>query len=162
MQNKEALIEYLEDQWQSIHEASSIRFRPLIELIVGLDEENRNAGLTAIAKHFISTLSLHYLDIMSIFQQKAEQEEIDLEEREGTFHDTLESSFPLMLGLSSNIFIQSLNDLLTLSNITVGLYRLSHVDSAESAQRWMYKLPKLYHSQLAQEHLIINAKDTPY
>ncbi len=96
------------------------------------------------------------------FAQRAEQEEIDLEEREGTFHDTLEASFPLMLGLSSNISIQSLNDLLTLSNITIGLYRLSHVDSAERAQRWMYKLPKLYHSQLAQEHLIINAKDTPY
>src|SRR5438128_12609904 len=86
MQNKEALIEHLEDQWQSVHEASSIRFRPLIEFAMSLEEENRNAGLTAIAQHFISTLSLHYLDIMSIFQQKAEQEEIDLEKREGTFH----------------------------------------------------------------------------
>jgi hypothetical protein len=162
MQNKEASIEHLEDQWRSLHEASSIRFRPLIEFAMSLDEENRNAGLTAIAQHFISTLSLHYLDIMSIFQQKAEQEEIDLEEREGTLHDILEASFPLMLGLNSNISIQSLNDLLTLSNITIGLYRLSHVDSAESAQRWMYKLPKLYHSQLAQEHLIINAKDTTF
>jgi phospholipid N-methyltransferase len=143
-------------------EASSIRFRPLIEFAMSLDEENRNAGLTAIAQHFISTLSLHYLDIMSIFQQKAEQEEIDLEEREGTFHDILEASFPLMLGLSSNISIQSLNDLLTLSNITVGLYRLSHVDSAERAQRWMYKLPKLYHSQLAQAHLLISSIDTTF
>jgi len=163
MQNKEALIEHLENQWRSVDEPTSIiTLKRIIEFIVGLEEENRNAGLTAIAQHFISTLSLHYLDIMSIFQQKAEQEEIDLEEREGTFHDTLEASFPLMLGLSSDISIQSLNDLLTLSNITVGLYRLSHVDSAERAQRWMYKLPKLYHSQLAQEHLIINAKDTPY
>ena len=65
--------------------------------------------------------------------------------------------FPLMLGLSSNISIQSLNDLLTLSNITVGLYRLSHVDSAERAQRWMYKLPKLYYSQLEQAHLLISS-----
>ncbi len=162
MQNKEASIKHLENQWRSVDEASSIRFRPLIELIVSLDEEDRTAWLTEIAKHLANILCQHFLEMLVIFAQRAEQEEIDLEEREGTFHDTLEASFPLMLGLSSNISIQSLNDLLTLSNITIGLYRLSHVDSAERAQRWMYKLPKLYHSQLAQEHLIINAKDTPY
>ena len=162
MQNKEASIKHLENQWRSVDEASSIRFRPLIELIVSLDEEDRTAWLTEIAKHLANILCQHFLEMLVIFAQKAEQEGIDLEEREGTFHDTLEASFPLMLGLSSNISIQSLNDLLTLSNITIGLYRLSHVDSAERAQRWMYKLPKLYHSQLAQEHLIINAKDTPY
>ncbi len=147
MQNKEASIKHLENQWRSVDEASSIRFRPLIELIVSLDEEDRTAWLTEIAKHLANILCQHFLEMLV---------------REGTFHDTLEASFPLMLGLSSNISIQSLNDLLTLSNITIGLYRLSHVDSAERAQRWMYKLPKLYHSQLAQEHLIINAKDTPY
>jgi len=87
MQNKEALIEHLENQWRSVDEPTSIiTLKRIIEFIMGLEEENRNAGLTAIAKHFISTLSLHYLDIMSIFQQKAEQEEIDLKEREGTFH----------------------------------------------------------------------------
>ncbi len=87
MQNKEALIEHLENQWRSVDEPTSIiTLKRIIEFIVGLEEENRNAGLTAIAQHFISTLSLHYLDIMSIFQQKAEQEEIDLKEREGTFH----------------------------------------------------------------------------
>ena len=162
MQNKEASIKHLENQWRSVDEASSIRFRPLIELIVSLDEEDRTAWLTEIAKHLANILCQHFLEMLVIFAQRAEQEEIDLEEREGTFHDTLEASFPLMLGLSSNISIQSLNDLLTLSNITIGLYRLSHVDSAERAQRWMYKLPKLYHSQLAQEHLIINAKDTTF
>ncbi len=162
MQNKEASIKHLENQWRSVDEASSIRFRPLIELIVSLDEEDRTAWLTEIAKHLANILCQHFLEMLVIFAQRAEQEEIDLEEREGTFHDTLEASFPLMLGLSSNISIQSLNDLLTLSNITVGLYRLSHVDSAERAQRWMYKLPKQYRSQLAQAHLIINAKDTTF
>ncbi len=155
-------IEYLEDQWQSIYEPASIPLKRIIEFAVGLDEGIRTEGLTVIAKHFANILNLHFLDIMSTFQQKAEQEGMDLEEREGTFHDILAASFPVMMGLSSNISIQSLDDLLTLSNITSGLYKLSHVDSAERAQRWMYKLPKLYYSQLAREHLIINAKDTPY
>jgi hypothetical protein len=96
-------IEHLEDQWRSLHEPTSIALKRIIEFAMSLNEENRNAGLTAIAQHFISTLSMHYLDIMSIFQQKAEQEEIDLKEREGTFHDTLEASFPLMLGLRGTI-----------------------------------------------------------
>ena len=163
MQNKEASIEHLENQWRSVHEPTSIiTLKRIIEFIMSLDEENRTAWLTEIAKHLANISCQHFLEMLVIFTQRAEQEGIDLKEREETFHDILNVSFPLMLGLSSNISIQSLNDLLTLNNITIGLYRLSHVDSAERAQRWMYKLPKLYHSQLAQEHLIINAKDTPY
>ncbi len=151
-------IEYLEDQWRGVHESSSNTLKRIVEFVGNLDEEYRTAGLTAIAEYFANALSLHFLDIMSTFQQKAEQEGIDLDEREGTFHDILSESYPVMMELNRNIFIQSLDDLLTLSNITFGLYGLSQVDSAESAQRWMYKLPKLYHSQLAQEHLVISAK----
>ncbi len=158
----QSAIEHLEDQWRSVHEASSIRWKPLIELIVSLDEENRTAWLTEIGKHLANILGQHFLEMLVIFAQRAEQEGIDLKERAETFYDILNVSFPAMLGLSRNISIQSLDDLLTLSSITAGLYRLSQHDSAERAQRWMYKLPKLYHSQLAQAHLIINAKDTTF
>ena len=154
-------IECLEDQWQSVHQPSSITSKRIVEFVGSLDEENRTAGLTVIAEYFVNALTFHFLNIMSTFQQKAEQDGIDLDEREGTFHDILSESFPVMMELNRNIFIQSLDDLLTLSNITFGLYRLSQVDSAESAQRWMYKLPKLYYRQLAQEHLVISANSDP-
>jgi hypothetical protein len=152
------MIEYHEDQWQSVHEPSNITLKRIVKLVSNLDAEYKTAGLTAIAEYFANALSLHFLDIMLTFQQKAEQEGIELDEREGIFHDILSESFPMMMELSRNILIQSLDALLTLSNITFGLYKLSHVDSAESARRWMYKLPKLYHSQLTQEHLLISAK----
>ena len=62
--------------------------------------------------------------------------------------------------LSSDVLkrltIRSLDDLVTLSNITFSLRTLSQADSAEEAQNWMYELPVLYSRQLAQEHLVTN------
>src|SRR5437667_12234427 len=96
-------IECLEDQWQSVHQPSSITSKRIVEFVGSLDEENRTAGLTVIAEYFVNALTFHFLNIMSTFQQKAEQERIDLDEREGTFHDILSESFPVMLELSRNI-----------------------------------------------------------
>src|SRR5260370_30014683 len=62
--------------------------------------------------------------------------------------------FPLLMGLSKKIVVQSLDDLATLSAITIGLYGLSHTETAEQAQRWIYSLPKVYMRQLAQEHMV--------
>ena len=82
-------------------------------------------GITNIAEYLVSNMGLHFLDIMATFQEKAQQEGIDLEECEGTFHDITEELFPTMMGLTTNVSVQSLEDLVTLSNITIGLYRLS-------------------------------------
>jgi len=64
--------------------------------------------------------------------------------------------FPEMMGISKQVFIRTLDDLITLSNITFSLYALSQVNTAEDAQGWMYELPVLYRRQLVQEHLITN------
>ncbi len=61
-----------------------------------------------------------------------------------------------MMGISRHIIIRSIDDLVTLSNITFSLYTLSQIDSAEEAQNWMYELPELYYRQLKQEHLVAN------
>jgi hypothetical protein len=147
-------LEYLGDLWQHSHEPSATTLRRIAEFVVSLPEPYRAMGLKAIAEHFVNNISLRYLDIMATFLEKAEQEGIDQEEQEGTFHDVMSGLLPIMMRLSSNITVQSLDDLVTLSNITFGLSRLSQADSAERAQRWMYKLPKQYYSQLAQEHLV--------
>ncbi|MGH2493373.1 MAG: hypothetical protein ACRDIV_01585, partial [Ktedonobacteraceae bacterium] len=88
------------------------------------------------------------------FRQKAEEEGIDTEEREGALQDIMAELYPTLMRLNRNIAIHSLDDLINLSNITFGLYGLSQVNSAERARRWLYRLPRLYHDQLAQEHLI--------
>ncbi len=40
--------------------------------------------------------------------------------------------------------------------VRIGLYGLSHAESAEQAQRWIYSLPKVYMRQLVHEHLFAN------
>lgn len=148
------LIECLEDLWQYPHELSPEKFKPIIEFVAHFPQPYQMMGIAKIAEYLVSNMGLHFLDIMTTFQEKAEQEGIDPEEREGTFKDIMAELFPIMMELSRNVSVQSLDDLLTLSNITFGLYRLSRPESAERAQRWMYKLPKLYYSQLAQDHLV--------
>ena len=155
--NTQRLIEQLEEL-RLPQELSPEKLKHIIDFIAHFPEPYRAMGITKIAEYLVSNMGLHFLDIMATFQEKAQQEDIDQEECEGTFHDITEELFPIMMGLTTNVSVQSLEDLLTLSNITIGLYRLSRVDTAERAQRWLYKLPKLYSSQLAQEHLLASPR----
>lgn len=159
-QRAQYLIEYLGGLWQYPHELSHEKLKRIIEFVTHFPEPYQAMGIAKIAEYLVSNMGLHFLDIMTTFQEKAEQEGIDREEREGTFNDIMPALFPLMMGLSRNVSVQSLDDLVTLSNITFGLYRLSRPESAERAQRWMYKLPKLYYRQLAQEHLVTSVHPT--
>ena len=109
-----------------------------------------------MAEYLVNAMSLHFLDIVATFQQKAENEGIDREELVQTLHDLMPDLFLEMMGISKQVFIRTLDDLTTLSNITFSLYTLSQVDTAEEAQSWMYELPVLYRRQLVQEHLVTN------
>jgi len=154
LQRTQRLIESLGELWQHPHQISSEKLKRIVEFVVHFPEPYRAMAMTKVAEYLVDAMGLHYLDIMTTFRQKAEEEGIDREEREGTFQDIMPELFPTMMRLSRNISVHSLDDLINLSNITFGLYGLSLVNSAERAQRWMYRLPRLYHDQLAQEHLI--------
>lgn len=154
-------LEYLQEQWQALHEPAFISLQSIIASVIPLPEEYLAKGLAAIAKHLINSMNLHFLELLAIFQQKAEQEGIDQEELEGTLADVLPDLFSTMMMLSDEVTVRSLDDLMTLSNITLSLCKLSHSETAEKAQRWMYKLPKLYHSQLEQAHLLTSTQLRP-
>jgi len=66
-------------------------------------------------------MEFHYLDILATFREKAGQEDIEAEEQEATLVDSMTELFPLLMGLSKRIVVQSLDDLATLSAITIGL-----------------------------------------
>ena len=109
-----------------------------------------------MAEYLVNTMSLHFLDIVATFRQKAENEGIDREELMQTLRGIMPDLFLEMMGISKQVFIHTLDDLTTLSNITLSLYTLSQVDTAEEAQGWMYELPVLYRRQLVQENLVTN------
>lgn len=154
-------LEYLQKQWQALHEPAFTHLQPLIASVIPLPEDYLAKGLTAIAKNLVNGMNLHFLELLAIFQQKAEQEGIDQEEIEGTLADVLPELFSTMMVLSDQVTIHSLDDLMTLSNITLSLCKLSHSETAEKAQRWVYKLPKLYRSQLEQAHLLASTQLQP-
>src|SRR5439155_873566 len=95
------------------------------------------------------------------FQQKAEQEGIDAEEVAATFADTLPESFQTMMELGRHVSIEYIDDLVNLSNITIGAYGLSHTHPAERGQSWIYSLPGWYLDDLVEEHLLTLDTTTP-
>ncbi len=150
------LVKYLEDLWERPHEPSPEILKRITEFLSQLPSPYQALGMTKIAEHLVSMMSLHFLNIMAIFHQKAEDEGIDREERTETLQGVMPELFSEMMGISKHIHIRSLDDLVTFTNITFGLYTLSQVDTAEEAQGWMYELPVTYQRQLSQERLIAN------
>ncbi len=150
------LINHLEALWKRPYQSSPEMLRRVIEFLAQLPEPYQALGITKIAEYLVSNMSLHFLDILATFQQKAEGEGIDREERVQTLRGIMPELFPEMMGISKQVFIRTLDDLITLSNITFSLYTLSQVNTAEDAQGWMYELPVLYRRQLVQERLITN------
>jgi len=150
------IIEQLEKLWQHLQEPSPEVLKQVTEFIVGLQEPYRTIGLEKIAERAISNMSIHILDLMATFQQRAEKEGISLEDCKETFDHINPTTFQILRELSKHISVHSLDDLAALSNITDGLQTLSQVSSAEEAQSWLYELPTMYYQQLAQENLVVN------
>jgi hypothetical protein len=150
------LISHLEDLWRQPYQPSSEILKRITEFLAQLPEPYQALGMTKIAEYLANNMSIHFLEIIATFQQKAENEGIGREERIQTLRGVIPELFPEMMGISKQVFIRTLDDLATLSNITFSLYTLSQVDTAEEAQGWMYELPALYWRQLAQERLITN------
>lgn len=150
------LINHLDALWKRPYQPSPEMLKRVIEFLAQLPEPYQALGITKIAEYLVNNMSLHFLDIVATFQQKAEGEGIDWEERVHTLRGIMPELFPEMMGISKQVFIRTLDDLITLSNITFSLYTLSQVNTAEDAQGWMYELPILYRRQLVQERLITN------
>lgn len=108
-----------------------------------------------IAEKLTESMVSHYLDILATFEAKSREEGIDAAEQAATISDCKMDLLPIMTGLTARLSVQTLDDLLTLAAITVGLFGLSLVETAEQAQHWLYALPREYARQLEEEHLIL-------
>jgi len=128
-------------------------FETLNHMLLALPTPYKAMGLDTIAELLVTDMKLHFLEIVAAFHQSAEQEGIDADERDETLQDSEVDAFRLMQ-VSKQLAVRSLDDLLTLGNITFGLRALSKVRDAENAQSWLYKLPTMYLSRIEQEHLV--------
>lgn len=146
------LLAHFEELWQHPYELS---FDTLKRLITDLPEENQVLGIQTLAEYLVNVMKLHFLDIVATFNQKAEEEDIDEKERAETISDVMPDSFQVLQNLGKQLSVRSIDDLVMIANITLGLYTVSEVESAEQAQRWMYKLPKIYRDRLEEEHLVV-------
>ena len=152
------IIDYLKDLWGSPHVPSSDDLKCITEFVVHLPEEYRSKALTALAEHFVNGMSLHMLDIMANYQQKAEQEGLSAEDTQRTFEDIFPRAFHAIETLRKQLSVQSLDSLAALCNITIALYSISRADTAEEAQTWLYELSEAYLSELQQEHMLVDAQ----
>jgi hypothetical protein len=150
----EQLLRYLEEVWQHPNSPSPETVKRVIKFLSSLPEPYRTTGMTKIAEHLASNIGIYFLDLMATFQQKAESEGISQKECQRTIQGVMPELFPEMMSISKRAIIRSLDDMITFSNISFGLYTLSQAETAEDAQGWIYELPTLYRNQLNQEGLI--------
>src|SRR5260370_42509696 len=87
------LIEHLQNSWQSFQELAPQQLADISRFMLGLEEPYRNAALNVIAKHMVSTMSLHILSLMNTFQNNAEQDDILPEDCKETFELILPKNF---------------------------------------------------------------------
>lgn len=148
------LIDYLGNLWQYSEDISPKTLEQITRCIAELPSPYKTLGLRTIAEHIVNSMNLHFLTTLVLFLQRAEQEGITPEEQENTREDALSIWQQSMAELNKRTLIESIDDLVNLSNITIGLYRLYQANSAEEAQRVLYELPKIYHDQLVQKRLL--------
>lgn len=153
------ILEHLESAWQDQKDLSPDALKHITELVITFPEEYKNIGLRAIAGKVLSAMHLHLLELIETFQQNAEQEGISSEERDETLKYISPEIFSVMKKVSDQIVVQSLDDLVTLINITVSLRMLSRTDLAEDAQNWLFELPSLYYNRLVKEKLVVEKGD---
>lgn len=153
-QHTHFLLDSLQDMGRRFQELSPEEVRRILDMAIRFPESYRAAVMNGLAEKQVSTMAVHYLDILATFCQKAEQEGIDAEEQAATLADSMTDLFPMLTGLNNRLAVRTLDDLVTVAAITVGLYGLSHAESAEQAQHWIYMLPQEYVRQLTQEHLL--------
>lgn len=156
MLRTQQLLAYLEEAWKRPYNPSPDALKRIAEFLTQLPDVYQTLGMTKIAEYFVSILGLHFLDLLATFQQRAEDEGISKEELTQTIQGVMPELFPEMMGISKHVLVRSLDDLITLANITMSLDTLSQVDTAEEAQSWIYDLPGLYMRQLTQEKLLTN------
>lgn len=150
------IIEHLESLWRFPQEPSPEILKQITEFAVSLEEPYKTICLQQIAEHAVNNMNLHILALMATFKQNAEQDGISSRERDEVLSRVIAQTLPILNTLSKLPSIHSLDDLVALSNITVGLQSISRTKSALEAQSWLYELPTMYYRQLAQENLIIN------
>lgn len=153
-QRTQNLLGSLNDLWKRLQGLSHEQAKSILDMAARFPEPYATLILQSVADKLVSSMVVHYLDILARFREKAAQEGIDAEEQAATFAESLGDLLPMLTGLSRRLAVETLDDLVTLAAITVGLYGLSHAESAEQAQHWLYVLPQEYSRQLAQEHLI--------
>lgn len=144
------LVEHIENQWLESQMSLS---ETLKNIMISLPDPYKDLGLNTIAECLVNDMKLHFLNIIAKFYQDAEKDGIDIEEQEDTLADTLAEANEL-IELSKRISVHSLDELLKISSITSGIYKLSKPNNAYDAQRWMYKLHTLYENKLQQESLL--------
>jgi len=150
---KERLIKQIS---QYLLNAAEPSLESLEEIIVVLPEASLQQFIQAIAERMINTMSLHFfLDLVPTFSQHAAEEGIDQEEVAEILSDKdVLAGIEQLLGLNKRLAVHSLDELLRVEQITVGLRSLSNATTAYDAQRWLYQLANVYQNKLKYEHLI--------
>ena len=151
--SRERLVKQISQHLQNAAEPS---FEYLVEIIATLPESALQQFIEVIAERMVNTMSLHFfLDLVPTFSQHATEEGIDQEEVAEVLSDKeVSAATQQLLDLNKRLAVHSLDELLRIEQITLGLRSLSNATTAYDAERWIYQLSAVYQNKLKNEHLI--------
>lgn len=123
------------------------------QLLSSLPASYQEMAIHTVAEQFVAAMKFHLLHIAANFYQQAEDENIDVKERDATLQD-VETNIHDIASLTQRLNVDTLRNLFKLGKITASASDLSKCDNAEKAQGWLYDLPAIYQGRLEQEHLV--------
>lgn len=151
------LLEHLKTLWKLPEAISPDIFQSIVEMLLHFQEPYKTIGLRKIAEYLVSTINIHLLSLLALFQHKAAREGINEQEQAETLAQVGPDMFRVLDRLSTHLSLSSLDDLVVLSTIVLSLQTLSQTESAQEAQSWLYELPTICSQQLLHEHLLVDS-----
>ncbi len=150
-------LQHLRGVWEDVQPPSPSMLNRIMTFATSSPVSHyKVAAFHKVADYMVSTMNLHLLNMLAIFTENAEMEGISTQDRDEILNEVQHEIWHIMGEISNRLSIQSLDDLVTFVNITVGLEMVSETESADSAQNWLYQLPVMYRGRLQQERLLSN------
>lgn len=139
-----------EEPLQTICDLSS---KENTQLITMLPVKFRKFAIQSIVEQYMTAMKLHALQLAALFYRRAEEEEIDAEDRDEILQD-MEEGVAKIVALSQQVQAYSIEDFFKLGTIVASAIGLTQAETAEEAVNSLDDFFVICQGRLEQAYLL--------